>query len=479
MKYEAVIGLEVHVQLKTQSKIFSASSAEFGGDANSKVDPVVIGMPGVLPVLNKKVVEYAVKMGMATNCTIARHSIFARKHYFYPDLPKGYQISQFEEPICEHGFIEVNADDGEARKINIERIHLEEDAGKSVHAEEYVAKNETLIDLNRAGVPLIEIVTEPDFRSPQEVYQYLTKIRQIVRYLEICDGNMDEGSMRCDANVSIRPVGQPELGTKTELKNMNSIRGVERALEYEIQRQISAVADGESIEQQTLLWNANKNITVAMRSKEYAHDYRYFPDPDLVPVLVSDEWRNSIAESLPELPEARKNRFMAEFKLPEYDATVITEEKELADYFEKAALTSKDPKITSNWIMGDVSRILNDGKITISEFSVPPKGLAELINLVADGTISQKIGKQVLDEILATGASAQKIVEDKGLVQISDVSAIESLVDGVLATHPDEFARFKNGEMKLMGFLVGQIMRASKGKVNPKIANEILRKKIE
>ncbi|MCA9730708.1 Asp-tRNA(Asn)/Glu-tRNA(Gln) amidotransferase subunit GatB [candidate division KSB1 bacterium] len=478
MKYEAVIGLEVHVQLQTQSKIFSPSSAEFGGDANTKVDPVVIGMPGVLPVLNKKVVEYAIKMGLATNCSIAKHSIFARKHYFYPDLPKGYQISQYEEPICEHGFIEVKDDDGHLRKINIIRIHLEEDAGKSVHAEDYVSKNETLIDLNRAGVPLIEIVTGPDFRSPQEAYQYLTKIRQIVRYLGICDGNMDEGSMRCDANVSVRPVGQKELGTKTELKNMNSIRGVERALEYEIKRQIGIVEDGETIEQETLLWDANKNITITMRSKEYAHDYRYFPDPDLVPVIVADEWRDSIAADLPELPESRKQRFISEFGLPEYDATVLTEERELADYFESTAKASKDPKAASNWIMGDVLRILKDQKLEITDFSVPESNLAELINLVVEDKISQKIGKQVLDEMLASGKTAQKIVEEKGLVQISDSGAIEQMIDNVLAAHPEEFDRFTAGDMKLMGFFIGQIMQASKGKVNPKMASEILRKKV-
>lgn len=479
MKYEAVIGLEVHVQLQTASKIFSPSSAEFGGAANTKVDPVVIGMPGVLPVLNKKVVAYAIKMGLATNCSITRHSIFARKHYFYPDLPKGYQISQYEQPICEHGFIEVLDENGQPRRIGIERIHMEEDAGKSVHAEEYVAKNETLIDLNRAGVPLIEIVSEPDFRTPQEAYQYLSKLRQIVRYLNICDGNMEEGSMRCDANVSVRPVGQKEFGTKTELKNMNSIRGVERAMEYEIRRQISLLEDGERIIQETLLWDANKNVTVAMRSKEYAHDYRYLPDPDLVPVVISDAWLEEIAAELPELPEVRKKQFIDAYGLPEYDAAILTEERELADYFENVVQNNCDAKTASNWMLGDILRVLKDKKITITEFKLPPTNLAELIKLVVDGTISQKVGRQVLDEMIDSGKPAKLIVEEKGLVQISDVAAVEKLVDDVIAANPDEFARFKDGELKLTGFFVGQIMRASKGKVDPKVANDILRKKAQ
>ena len=356
---------------------------------------------------------------------------------------------------------------------------MEEDAGKSVHAEEYVAKNETLIDLNRAGVPLIEIVSEPDFRSPQEAYQYLTKLRQIVRYLNICDGNMEEGSMRCDANVSVRPVGQKALGTKTELKNMNSIRGVERAMEYEIRRQIRLLENGEKIRQETLLWDTNKNVTVTMRSKEYAHDYRLFRDPDLVPVVISDQWLQAIAAELPELPERRKNRFVEQYTLPEYDAAILTEERDLAEYFESVVQHGCEAKAASNWILGDILRILKDKKISIAEFELPAKSLAELINLVLDGTISQKVGRQVLDEMLSSGKPAQKIVEEKGLVQISDIASVEKLVDEVIAANPDEFARFQGGERKLTGFFVGQIMRTSKGKVDPKLANEILCKKAQ
>ncbi len=477
-EFEAVIGLEVHVQLQTESKIFSNSSASFGGAPNTHVEPVTLGLPGVLPVLNRKVVDYAMRMGFATNCTIADESIFARKHYFYPDLPKGYQISQYEKPICEHGYLDVELDGGVKKTINIISIHLEEDAGKSVHNEDFVADDETLIDVNRCGVPLIEIVSAPDMRSPKEAGSYLEQMRQIVRYVGVSDGNMSEGSLRCDANVSVRPVGQDELGVKTELKNMNSISGVEKALEYEIQRQIRMVKSGEQITQQTLLWDADANVVRPMRTKEYAHDYRYFPDPDLVPLVIDDEWRALIKRELPELPRARRDRFVNELELPEYDAGVLTAEKEIADYFEAVNNEIKDPKTASNWVMGKVMRVVNESKTTIRDFPISPERLGKLLKLLATGAVNGKIAKRVFDEMLVSRKSPQEIVEEKGLSQISNTGEIEKIVDEVLANHSSEVERYKNGEQKLIGFFVGQVMRASRGKANPKLVNEILASKL-
>jgi aspartyl-tRNA(Asn)/glutamyl-tRNA(Gln) amidotransferase subunit B len=435
-------------------------------------------MPGVLPVLNRQAVEFAMRMGLAMNCRIAEHSIFVRKNYFYPDLPKGYQISQYEEPLCENGWIEIELEDGSLKRIGIIRIHLEEDAGKSVHAEEYVSANETLVDVNRCGTPLIEIVSAPDIRSPREAYLYLMRIRQLVRYLGICDGNMEEGSLRCDANISVRPIGEQKFGTKTELKNMNSFRNVEKALEFEINRQIQLRESGGTVVQQTLLWDAANGQVAPMRAKEQAHDYRYFPEPDLVPLRVDEKWQDEIRVSLPELPMARRNHFVEQYGLPKYDADVLTEERTIADYFETAAKLVKDPKLASNWIMGEVLRVLKEQKIDITKFAITPVALAELLNLIADGTISGKIAKEVFEEMIKTGTSAKTIVEHKGLVQVSDSIAIEKAVDEAIAANPKEVERYRSGEKKLFGFLVGQVMKATRGKANPKVANEILKKKL-
>ncbi|MFA5831984.1 MAG: Asp-tRNA(Asn)/Glu-tRNA(Gln) amidotransferase subunit GatB [Bacteroidota bacterium] len=479
-KYEAVIGLEVHAQLSTKSKIFCGCSTEFGNSPNSNVCPVCLGMPGVLPVLNKQVVEFAIRLGLATHCSITPKSVFARKNYFYPDLPKGYQISQYEEPICQHGFVDIELGDGETKRIGITRIHMEEDAGKSIHDMD----TDTLVDVNRCGTPLLEIVSEPDMHSAKEAYQYLYSIWQTVKYLGICDGNMEEGSLRCDANVSVRLKGETKLGTKAELKNMNSFRNVERAIEYEIKRQIDLVEEGGAVVQETLLWNAEKNIATSMRSKEEAHDYRYFPDPDLVPVVINEEWITSARKLLPELPKARRMRFIDSFKLPAYDAEVLTQERELAEYFESTVreLTKKNEeqyKTVSNWVMTDVLRVVNETKMTITEFPVSPKNLGAMVNLLADGTISGKIAKEVFEDMLKTKEHPKTIVEKKGLVQISDTGAIEKEIDAILSKFPDEITRYRGGEAKLMGFFVGETMKVMKGKGNPKLINEILKKKLD
>ncbi|MFA6469604.1 MAG: Asp-tRNA(Asn)/Glu-tRNA(Gln) amidotransferase subunit GatB [Bacteroidota bacterium] len=479
-KYEAVIGLEIHAQLSTQSKIFCGCSTTFGNPPNSNVCPVCLGMPGVLPVLNKQVVEYAIRLGLATHCSITNRSVFARKNYFYPDLPKGYQISQYEEPICQYGYVDILAENGTQKRIGITRIHLEEDAGKSIHD----MAPETLVDVNRCGTPLLEIVSEPDLRTSKEAYQYLFFLWQTVKYLGICDGNMEEGSFRCDANVSVRLKGAPKFGTKAELKNMNSFRNVEKAIDYEIKRQIDLIEDGGTVVQETLLWNSEKNIATSMRSKEEAHDYRYFPDPDLVPVVVDEQWISSVQKLLPELPEARRKRFVESFKLPEYDAEVLTQEKELAEYFESAVnqLSKKNEdqiKTVSNWVMTDVLRVMNNENIALADFPVAPQHLGAMVNLIVDGTISGKIAKDVFDEMLKTKEHPKSIVERKGLVQISDTGAIEKEIDTILAKFPNEIARYRGGEAKLMGFFVGETMKVMKGKGNPKLINEILKKKLD
>lgn len=474
-QYEAVIGLEVHAQLLTDTKIFCGCSNKFGSPANTNVCPICLGHPGVLPVLNEKVVEFAVLMGLATNCTINEKSVFARKNYFYPDLPKGYQISQYELPICEFGHVIVDKSDGTKKKIGITRIHMEEDAGKSIHDQAY----ETLVDVNRCGTPLLEIVSEPDMRTAEEAYLYLSKIKQIVQYLSICDGNMEEGSLRCDANISIRPVGETKLGTKAEIKNMNSFRNVERAINYEINRQIEIIEDGGRIIQETLLWNADLNTASPMRSKEEAHDYRYFPDPDLMPVVVSEEWKSEIAKSLPELPEARKERFITQYNLPAYDADVLTASRDLADYYEKVITVTTDYKSASNWMMGDVLKVINDKKITIKEFSIAPENLGKLINLINNNTISGKIAKDVFPEMLDSNKEPEVIVKEKNLVQITDTSAIEEAVSKVIANNQDEVTSYLAGKDKVIGFLVGQIMKETKGKANPKAVNEILKEKLD
>ncbi len=477
MQYEAIIGLEVHAQLSTKSKIFCSCSTTFGAEPNTQICPVCTGMPGSLPVLNKEVVSFAIKLGLATHSKIRRESQFARKNYFYPDLPKGYQISQFEAPICEEGYIEVEVD-GQRRKIGLIRIHMEEDAGKSVHDETYVDSNESLIDLNRCGVPLLEIVSAPDIRSPKEAAAYLTKLRQMVRYLEICDGNMEEGSLRCDANISMRPVGQKTYGTRTELKNMNSISNVEKALQYEINRQKALLESGENVEQETLSWDAVKGRALPMRGKEESHDYRYFPDPDLVPVIVDNIWLDEIVHSMPEMAEDKKKRFISRYSLSEYNADVLTASKDIADFFEEVATQCTDYRLVSNWIMGEVMRYLNDAKIDISSLKVSAKQLAELLLLLEDNKINANTAKRIFKEMLATGESASRLIEQLGLSQISDSTVIEKIIDTIIKNHPQEVDSFKEGNTKVLGYLIGQVMRESKGKANPQIVNQLLTKKL-
>jgi aspartyl-tRNA(Asn)/glutamyl-tRNA(Gln) amidotransferase subunit B len=472
--YEVVIGLEVHAQLKTESKIFCSCSTRFGAGPNENTCPVCTGMPGMLPVLNARAVEYAVKMAMAVDCTVNRRSLFARKNYFYPDLPMGYQISQFELPVAEHGHVDIHTDSG-VKRIGITRIHMENDAGKNIHSP---ADNASYVDLNRAGVPLIEIVSEPDMRSADEAVAYLKSLRAILVYLGICDGNLEEGSFRCDANVSIRPRGQVEFGTRTELKNMNSFRNIQRAIEYEVGRQIDLVEDGETIVQETRLFDAAKGVTRSMRGKEEAHDYRYFPDPDLLPLVIDEDRMEAWRAELPELPAARCRRYQETLGLPEYDALVLTAEKEVADYFEAALETYAEPKKLSNWVMGEVMRELNDRGATMEGCKVLPAELAALVRLVDDGVISGTIAKNVFKELFETGGDPEAHVKAKGLVQISDTSAIEGLVDEVLAENPAEVERYRGGDRKLTGFFVGQVMKKSKGKANPALVNQLLAKKI-
>ena len=474
-KYEAVIGLEVHAQLLTESKIFCNCSTKFGNAPNSNVCPICLGHPGVLPVLNKKVVEFISLMGMATNCTINEKSTFARKNYFYPDLPKGYQISQFDQPICEHGFVTIQFQDKSTKKIGLTRIHMEEDAGKSIHDQSF----ETLVDVNRCGVPLIEIVSEPDLRNGTEAYLYLTKIKQLVQYLDICDGNMEEGSLRCDANISVRLKGETKLGTKTEVKNMNSFRNVEKAINYEIERQIDIIEDGGTIVQQTLLWDSDLNEIRPMRSKEEAHDYRYFPEPDLLPVIVDEGWKKEIASKMPELPDVRRERFIENYKLPEYDADLLTQAKSTADYYEDVTKVTDDYKSASNWIMVDVMKILNDKKIDITEFQISSKKLGNLINLINEGTISGKIAKDVFAAMLEEDKTPEQIVKEKNLVQISDTGEIEKIIEEIINKNQSQVQDYISGKDKVFGFFVGQVMRETKGKANPKIVNDFLRKKLD
>ena len=474
MTWEAVIGLEVHAQMLTDTKIFCGCSTLFGSEPNTQTCQICIGMPGVLPVLNRKALEFAMRTGLATNCTISKYSRFARKNYFYPDLPKGYQISQYEHPICEHGHIEIVVD-GEAKRIGITRIHMEEDAGKNIHE---AAGGYSFVDLNRTGVPLMEIVSEPDIRSPKEAAAYMRKLRSIVRYLGVCDGNLEQGSLRCDANVSVRPCGQAEFGTRAEVKNINSFRYVEKAIEYEIRRQIQVIEDGGTVVQETRLWDANKGITESMRSKEEAHDYRYFPDPDLVPIMVDQKWIDEIRTSLPELPDAKMHRFVSDFGLPAYDADLLTSERATAAWFEDAVRAGGQAKAVSNWIMGDLMKLLNEENRSIDECPIRPAQLAGMLQLIDKGTISGKIAKSVFDEMYTTGRDAEAIVQEKGLVQISDSSEIEKVVDEIIARSPKEVARFKAGDEKLLGFFVGQAMKATKGKANPQMLNDLLKKKL-
>jgi len=475
MAYEPVIGLEVHAQLKTKTKIFCGCSTSFGAPPNTHTCPVCLGMPGVLPVLNKKVVEYTLRMAMATGCNANKNSRFARKNYFYPDLPKGYQISQYEQPIAEHGHVDIETD-GRKKRIGITRIHMEEDAGKLSHDPD---RPLSMVDFNRTGVPLIEIVSEPDIGSPEEAGAYLKQLRSIVRYLGICDGNMEEGSFRCDANISIKPKGSATLGTRAELKNLNSFKNVEKALRFEINRQKEILEDGGRVVLETRLWDPDTNRTTSMRSKEEAPDYRYFPDPDLLPLVIDDNWIEAVQKTLPELPEEKKRRFVDEYTLPSYDAEILTSSRELADYFEKCLKTFPNPKQVSNWVMGSLLGLLNAAGKSIAESPVAAGDLARLLKLIDDGIISGKIAKTVFDEMAQTGRPPQEIVAEKGLVQVTDEGAIEEVVIQVLDRCAKEVEAYRAGKTKLLGFFVGQVMQATKGKANPKIVNQILKTKLD
>lgn len=479
-KYEPVIGLEVHAQMLTGTKAFCGCSTDFNSPPNHNTCPICLGHPGTLPALNENLLRFIVRMGLATNCKIRPHSIFARKNYFYPDLPKGYQISQYETPICYGGFIETELKDGTIKHIGITRIHMEEDAGKSIHD----FGTETLVDLNRAGVPLIEIVSEPDMRSSTEAYAYLTTIKSIVTYLGICDGNMEEGSLRCDANVSVRLRGAEKFGQKTEVKNLNSFRNVQRAIESEIERQIGLIEAGEPVSHQTMQFDEGKGITRPMRTKEEAHDYRYFPEPDLLPVNVTDEYTEEVRSEIPELQRTRRDRFVQEYKLPKYDADILTVEKPVADFFEESvsSLPSRSDegiKSISNLIMGEVMRLLSERKENIIQLRLRPQHLAELVSLIEDKTISNKIAKDIFPDLPGSVESPKQIVERRGLVQVTDTDSLRKCVLEIIAANPDNLSKYKSGKTNLFGFFVGQVMKASQGKANPEIVNELMREELE
>ena len=495
VKYETVIGLEVHAQLLTKSKMFCGCSTKFGEPPNTLTCPICLGMPGVLPVINKRAVEFALKTALALNCQINPGCRFSRKHYFYPDMPKNYQISQYDQPLARHGFILLRLN-GESRRVGIRRVHLEEDVGKLVHAGTMAEAQYSYVDFNRSGVPLLEIVSEPDIHSPEEAAEYLRQIRAVLMYLEVCDGNMEEGSLRCDANISVRPVGSQELGVKTEVKNMNSFKAVQKALEYEVKRQIKALEGGGRIVQETRLWDADQGVTLSMRTKEEAHDYRYFPEPDLLPLEVSPVWIEEVRSSLPELPESRRRRFVEHYGLPEYDAGVLTADKEWADYYEECVrLYPKDPKIVSNWITSEVfyrlkledreirqAGVDSDvrwGEIWVRTQLIPPSRLIELLRLIDEGTISGKIAKTVLDEMFREHTKPpKKIVEELGLTQISDEEELLRVVEEVITQNPGPVADYRAGKEKSFTYLVGQVMKATKGKANPQLANRLLRERL-
>lgn len=470
-KYEVVIGLEVHAQLKTKSKIFAPDGNEFGQEPNSLTSPITLGMPGVLPVLNKEVVNMGILTGLALNCEIPERCKFDRKQYFYPDLPKGYQISQYDEPICVNGYLNVKG-----KRIGITRAHLEEDAGKLVHAgsDGIAGSSYSLVDLNRAGTPLLEIVSEPDMRSSEEARNYMEELRNIVRYIGVCDGNLEEGSMRCDANISIMPKGSKTFGTRAEIKNVNSFSALQRAIEYEIDRQIEIVEDGGEVVQETRLWDDNARETKSMRGKEDAHDYRYFPEPDLMPLKISREWVQEIKDKMPELPQQKRERYMS-LGLSEYDAAVIVEQMGLALFFDKVLELGASPKIAVNFIMGEIAAYLKEEKLEITDTKLTPENLVELISLIEKNTISNNIGKQIIIDMMKDGTPASKIVEDRGLSQISDTGAIKDVAKKVVEAHPNEVAAYKGGKVQLLGFFVGQVMKETKGRANPKAVNEILK----
>ena len=474
MNYECVIGLEVHAQLLTDSKLFCSCATAFQAEPNDQTCPVCLGLPGVLPVLNRQAVELTMRTGLAMQGTVATLNRFARKNYFYPDLPKGYQISQFEEPLIEGGGLDFEVD-GTIRHVGLNRIHLEEDAGKSIHGENLADPNKSYVDLNRTGVPLMEIVSAPDLRSPEEARAYLQKLKTVLEYLDVCDGNMEEGSLRCDANVSLRPVGTDTLGTRTEIKNLNSFRNVQQAIAYEMERQRDVLDNGGSVVQETRLFDAGRGVTLPMRSKEEAHDYRYFPEPDLVPLHIEPDWVESVRQSIPELPGARRRRFVAQYGLPAYDAEVLVASRAMADYFEATVALFPQAKIVSNWVMGDFLRALNHADHSPSKAPTTPSHLAELLRLIDDGTISGKIAKTVFEDVYRTGKRPGAIVAEGGLVQMSDSDALREVIEQVLAQHPEQVAGYRGGKDKLLGFFVGQTMKATQGKANPAMVNTLLK----
>jgi aspartyl-tRNA(Asn)/glutamyl-tRNA(Gln) amidotransferase subunit B len=476
-QYEAVIGLEVHVQLLTKTKIFCSCSTHFGDPPNSNVCPVCLGLPGALPVLNREAVTMAMKAAMALNCAIPARSRFARKNYFYPDLPKGYQISQYDEPLSQDGWIEIEAN-GARKRVGITRVHLEEDAGKSLHEGFPDSDRNSYIDLNRSGVPLVEIVSEPDLRTPEEAYDFLTRLKTLMLYLEVSNCNMEEGSLRCDANVSVRRIGASAFGTKTEVKNLNSFRFLQKALEYEMERQIEIVESGGTIPQETRLWDSREQRTYGMRSKEYAHDYRYFPEPDLLPVVITEEWKEEVRRSLPELPEARRQRFLIDYSLTDYDAAQLTSSKALADYYEAVAKTCGEPKLAANWVLSELLYLLKEANKEITQSPISAKGLAELLSEISRGSVSGKMGKDILVEMFTTGKTASEIISDRSLEQIQDADKIAVVAREIIAANPKQAEQYRKGKTATLGWFVGQVMKATRGQANPQLVQEVLKKEL-